>query len=493
MENINGKKENTEEKELQVIDIDNRVYTLGKQIGQGGQGAVYLVKDDSDIAIKLVTNKEGAPVTDMESIRKISKKLTELRELPIPQKINLSVPLAILKSHAGYVMSFMNGMNSLGEFLKLTVSIKDDEVPSWLLNKDGSSIEDAELWINYCKTGGLRSRFLALYKASELLACIHTKGLCYVDISDGNLMYKEDEEGFSASLIDTDNICFSGKGETWMTKGYGAPEIVTGKSSATIYSDSYSFAVAAFKILTMKHPFMGKKVYDAEDDGWSKTETKTQNENKDEFFDDGSYPWIYDYEDDSNAYGNREQDMSLFLNPHLFALFDNTFSVGHNKPELRTPLISWPKAFAQAADSTIKCKSCGMSYFYTYKENNEYCCPYCLKKRGRILLVKTYLTSDEEGPSYVFSHELNSKEVIIPSRCFYPFKINEGDKPVAGITQKEDAIEIRAIGRDRQIYVEINGVKEPFVGTYKFICSKDENFKYKLSLGNRIVIISGEY
>lgn len=492
MENLNAKKEN-QEKEIQVIDIDNRVYTLGKQIGQGGQGAVYLVKDDSDIAVKLVTNKEGEPVTDMESIRKISEKLTELRKLPVPQNINLSVPLAILKSHAGYVMSFMKGMNSLGEFLKLKGHVEEDEIPSWLLN-DGKPIDDFELWVNYCKTGGLRSRLLALYKASELLACIHAKGLCYVDISDGNLMYKEDENGFSASLIDTDNICFSGKGETWMTKGYGAPEIVTGKSSATIYSDAYSFAVAAFKILTMKHPFMGKKVYDAEDEGWSKTVTKPQNENKDEFFDDGTYPWIYDYEDDSNAYGSREQDMVLFLNPLLFALFDNTFSAGHNKPELRTPLLRWPKAFAQAADSTIKCKSCGMSYFYTNKEDDKYCCPYCSKERGRILLVKTYFTSDAEEPAYFFSHELeNSKEVIIPSRCFYPFKINEGDKPVAGITQKDDAIEIRAISSDRQLYIETNGVKEPFVGTYKFICSKDENFKYTLSLGNRIVVISGEY
>lgn len=491
MENLKEKK--SAEKDFQVIDINNRVYTLGKQIGQGGQGAVYLVKDDSDIAVKLVTNKEGEPVTDMESIRNVSQKLTELRKLPVPQNDNLSVPLAILKSHAGYVMSFMKGMNSLTEFLKLKAPVKEDEIPSWLLN-DGKPIDDFELWVNYCKTGGLRSRFLALYKASELLACIHAKGLCYVDISDGNLMYKEDENGFSASLIDTDNICFSGKGETWMTKGYGAPEIVTGKSSATIYSDAYSFAVAAFKILTMKHPFMGKKVYDAEDEGWSKTVTKPQNENKDEFFDDGTYPWIYDYEDDSNAYGSREQDMVLFLNPLLFALFDNTFSAGHNKPELRTPLLRWPKAFAQAADSTIKCKSCGMSYFYTNKEDDKYCCPYCSKERGRILLVKTYFTSDAEEPAYVFSHELeNSKEVIIPSRCFYPFKINEGDKPVAGITQKDDAIEIRAISSDRQLYIETNGVKEPFVGTYKFICSKDENFKYTLSLGNRIVVISGEY
>ena len=117
-----------------------------------------------------------------------------------------------------------------------------------------------------------------------------------------------------------------------------------------------------------------------------------------------------------------------------------------------------------------------------------------VKLAGAVTATYSDSTSDAEEPAYVFSHELeNSKEVIIPSRCFYPFKINEGDKPVAGITQKDDAIEIRAISSDRQLYIDTNGVKEPFVGTYKFICSKDENFKYTLSLGNRIVVISGEY
>ena len=111
--------------------------------------------------------------------KKFYEKLNQIRLLPIPQNINLSKPLAILKSHAGYVMSFMNGMKSLGEFLKLKAHVEEDEIPSWLLN-DGKPIDDFELWVNYCKTGGLRSRLLALYKASELLACIHAKGLCYV-------------------------------------------------------------------------------------------------------------------------------------------------------------------------------------------------------------------------------------------------------------------------------------------------------------------------
>lgn len=66
------------------------------------------------------------------------------------------------------------------------------------------------------------------------------------------------------------------------------------------------------------------------------------------------------------------------------ALFDNTFGVAHTTPELRTPLTRWPIAFARAADKTIQCPSCGMTYF---QENNE--CPYCSTKKGEVLKVIT--------------------------------------------------------------------------------------------------------
>lgn len=479
--------------EIKVVDVENRVYILGEKIGQGGQGAVFHVKDDADIAIKLSTDKEGNPLQDDTAIKNISYKLNIIRKLPLPQNINLSKPLSILKSHAGYVMTFMNEMKSFESFLKLHQKIEDNDIPRWLKNEAGVPIQDAEVWVNFCKTGSIRTRLLALYKVSELLANLHARGLVYGDISGGNLMYKELATGIIAGLIDTDNINFAGKSKTYFTPGFGAPEITNGKSPATVYSDSYAFAVAAFYILTMLHPFKGKKVLgsdDNDDDDWANSVTVQQKADPGNFNDTGMYPWIFNQNDDSNSYGDLEQVNSLFLTPLLFALFDNTFSTGHNNPKLRTPLIRWPKAFAQAADLTIRCSSCGMTYYYDYTEDDKYCCPYCSTERCPFVLVKTYIINNDE-PVYSFVHEIDKEEFYIPSRCFESFKINESDNSVVGISLKNGFIALRLIESEYAIYIEKNNLRERFTGVYKFKISDIQNFSITLLTQYRKVIISG--
>ena len=134
-------KDENKEGSFAVSDMENRVFHTSSEIGHGGQGIVYHVKDDMDIAIKIAINSNGEPVTDHNTIKDISERLSNIRRLPIPQNINLSQPLAILKSHAGYVMSFMNGMKSFESFLKLKESV--EEMSSWLCDEDGKPVVNA--------------------------------------------------------------------------------------------------------------------------------------------------------------------------------------------------------------------------------------------------------------------------------------------------------------------------------------------------------------
>ena len=479
--------EKTEVKILTVVDMENRVFHTSSEIGHGGQGIVYHEKDDMDIAVKIAIDSNGEPVTDSDAVREVSERLNNIRRLPIPRDINLSQPLAVLKSHAGYVMTFMNGMKSLESFLKLKETVK--EMPSWLCDEDGNSVPNAEIWANYCISGGLRTRLLALYKVSELLASLHTNGLVYGDISAGNLMYKKKGQSIQGGLIDADNINFAGKGKTYFTPGYGAPEIINGKNGATIFSDSYAFAIAAFYILTMMHPFKGEKVVgdNGEEDDWAKTVTVQAQKDTRDFKDDGTLPWIFDQDDDSNSYGSFEQVMELFLTPELMALFDNTFGAGHTKLELRTPLTRWPLAFVRAADKTICCPSCGMTYFH----DNEKC-PYCASAKGDILKVVTVKANGKES---VFVHEIDfGKEVEIPTRCFEPFRIGKGDEPVIGIKNNGDSIELRKLKDSSVVYLSFDDGKEEILAG-KRIVNKDTILTayYKGSMAEkaRIEIIGG--
>lgn len=311
-------------------------------------------------------------------------------------------------------------------------------------------------------------------------------GLVYGDISAGNLMYKKIGHNVSGGLIDADNINFAGKGKTYFTPGYGAPEIVTGQNGATIFSDSYAFAIAAFYILTMMHPFKGEKVVgnNSEDDDWAKTVTGQAQKNTDDFKDDGTLPWIFDQEDDSNSYGSYEQVMELFLTPELMSLFDNTFRVGHTKPELRTPLTRWPIAFVRALDKTVNCNSCGMSYFYS-NENNK--CPYCPSKKGEVLKVTTIKQNGEES---LFIHEINENmEVEIPSRCFEPFRIGKGDEPIIGIKEKDNSIEVRKLKDSCVVHLSFENGKEEIL-TGKRILNKNTSFTayYKGTMSEKVVI-----
>lgn len=476
--------EKVDEPIIEVIDIENQKYILNKKIGQGGQGAVYLVKNDSDIAVKLVVDADENPVQDDSAIRAVHEKLRTIRLLPIPENINLSKPLAILKSHAGYVMTFMKGMDSFGAFMKLNEKVEEKDIPSWLKNDDGKPVDGYELWANYFKTGGLRTRLLALYKISELLASLHSNGLVYGDISYGNLMFKADGEKFTAGLIDADNINFAGKSKTFFTPGFGAPEVVTGRSHSTIFSDAYAFAVAAFYVITMLHPFKGSKVLGEEnDDDWANSVSTQQKADPNNFNDDGTYPWIFDQDDDSNSYGSIEQANSLFLTPTLFALFDNTFSEGHTKPALRTPLSRWAKAFSDSADLTVKCPSCKMTYYYD-KADEENGCPYCSQKRGKILIAKSYLKRSEKE-FHVFAHELGKKEIFLPSRVFEPFRILKADESLVGVKFDDGAVELRALDDGTTISYSKNGGDEKILaGTVRFDVGEADS-SVCLSMKNR--------
>lgn len=477
--------ENQEDEKFEVIDTDNLKYTLGEKIGQGGQGAVYHVKNDLDIAVKLVADREGNLEQDDSAVRAEYEKLKAIRLLPIPENINLSKPLAILKSHAGYVMSFMNGMKSFDSFLKLHGKI-EEEIPSWLKNADGEPVPEPEIWVNYCKTGSLRARLLALYKISELLASLHSAGLVYGDISSGNLMFLADGEKFSAGLIDADNINFAGKSKTYFTPGFGAPEIVTGRSHSTIFSDAYAFSVVAFYVITMMHPFKGSKVLgeENEDEGWSKSVSRQQKTAPNNFCDDGTFPWIFDQNDDSNSYGSMEQANSLFLTPTLFALFDNTFSEGHTKPLLRTPLARWSKAFSDSADLTVKCPACGMTHYYDYEEKGNFCCPYCSQKRGKILIAKSYLHG-AENPSHLFVREIRKNETVLPSRVFEPLRILKGDEGLAGVKFENNLLELRPLDDEKAIVILQDNADEKILAGRMQFNIDNENFFVRLKYKNR--------
>ncbi len=432
----------------EYVDEYQNVHIQDKVLGQGGQGVVFRTKDP-DLAIKLVTDESGTPITDEESVKRYSKRFKRVRLLPLPENLNISVPVTLLQNNAGYVMQLLSEMVPFSHFWldgKSAENIGPDDIPVWLSEMPE---KEAKKIVYYCRTGGLRRRLHALYKCASLLARLQGNGMVYGDISPNNIFISEGLDDSSVWLIDADNIRFeiTAGGSGVYTPKYGAPELVQGKDSGRPSSDCHAFAVVAFYLLSLIHPFIGKKVDGTDKGDWA------DEENDDEDIEDKAYagqlPWVDDQNDDSNS-SDSGLPRALILTEKLSTLFESTFGPGRTTPYLRPTIYHWPEALAQAADMTVTCSGCSMSFYYDFihPETEEHSCPYCKTPRPQVLILESY---GWNGPEKILTSqcwryicEINlGSELEIPRRVFDEFKMLDSDIGEVQISLTDNGILIK--------------------------------------------------
>ena len=410
------------------LDNAGNIHYLVKAIKAGGQGIVYRTRDASK-AVKLVIENDKE-VTDEKRIIDYQKSFFRLRLLPVNKEVNITFPKTLLTKRAGYVMEFLSDMVSVDSLLiyeKKAEDIKDEEIPGWLKEWD---IVSAKYIVAYNKTGGLRRRLLVLYKIASQLALLHGAGLVYCDISANNIFISGEEDRCNAWLIDADNLEFEGETNLLRTYGFAAPELVLRKSNCTMSSDCHAFAVLAYRILTMElHPFFGRKVF-YED--WANVKTK---EKPADLALEGRYPWVRDEDDDSNS-SEGGFSPELLYDKEIANLFQKTFGKGRLDPSKRPPIFYWPPAFARAADSTIQCPGCKMSYRYDYHDDDgKEQCPHCGSSKPLMLVMEAYAWDGAMGErQWLFAREIEAEtSVQVPARVFSLAPLTKSDIPVMEI------------------------------------------------------------
>ena len=427
------------------VDEYQNVHIQDKVLGQGGQGVVFRTKDP-DLAIKLVTDESGNPVTDEESVKQYSERLKRVRLLPLPESLNISVPAALLQNNAGYVMQLLSEMVPFSHFWLDGKSAKEyslGDIPTWLV---AIPENEAKKIIHYYESGGLRRRLHALYKCASLLARLHGNGMVYGDISPNNIFISKWPDELSVWLIDADNIRFeiSEVGSVVYTPKYGAPELVQGKDGGRPSSDCHSFAVVAFYLLSLIHPFVGKKVDEKDESDWA-DEGNDDGDIEEKAY-AGMFPWVDDQIDGSNSSGSG-LPRSLLLTEKLITLFEATFGPGRTSPSLRPTIYHWPEVLAQAADMTVTCPDCSMSYYYEFihPETEDHNCPYCKTQRPQVLILKSYRWNEPSqplnSPCWTYLHEINQgSELTIPRRVLDEFTMLDSDTAEVLISLITDGI-----------------------------------------------------
>jgi serine/threonine protein kinase len=188
---------------------------------------------------------------------------------------------------------------------------------------------------------------------------LHAMGMCYRDISFGNVFFHP--QTGDVLICDNDNVWYDKrlKGATVLgTQRFMAPEIVTGRSLPSGDSDRYSLAILLFYMFFISHPLEGKKELEIKC-----LDTPAMNRLY------GERPiFIFDPDDQSNRPDPHLQRNAIdFWNiyPKFFRdMFTETFTKGIHDPENgRTRETAWYKGLVRLRDSLLYCP-CGAENFY---------------------------------------------------------------------------------------------------------------------------------
>lgn len=410
------------ESELQapkpLVDEYGNVHQIADELARGGQGVVYRTKD-ADLAVKQPLDASGQP----DKNANLRERFQRIRLLPMPRRIPVSLPLSILRDESGYVMRLLNDMKPFAVFdldgrSKKKLEDEKQALPQWL-----AKIGDKDLalrLLHYASTGSTRRRLRALAKCAAILARLHSAGLVYGDISPNNAFIGEGDTP-DVWLIDADNMRpeLPSGGVSVYTPGYGAPEVVQGRDQSRPRTDCWAFAVMAFKLLVLCHPFIGNKVLQAEDDdgGWD-AEPQASGDGAPASMEEQAYaghlPFVDDEDDDSNK-GVGGLPRTLVATEGLRRLFQETFGAGRELPHRRPAIAFWALELARAADQSLDCPACGMSH--CADEHAQ--CPYCGATRPAFIRAKT--------PRWEVLIPGSATAFALPKRLFYPFSFEHHD------------------------------------------------------------------
>ena len=205
---------------------------------------------------------------------------------------------------------------------------------------------------------------------------LHAKGLCYRDISFGNLFF--DPVTGDIQICDNDNVTTNGNPFVTVlgTPRFTAPEIVRSEANPSTSTDLFSLAVLLHYMLFVHHPLEGEE------------------EAKIHAFDlpamtrlYGKNPiYIYDPINTTNrpVAGLHDNAIEFWKTYPSFIkqLFIEAFTAGL-KPNGRVMEIVWRDTMARLRDSLIYC-SCGAENFHdskTYEESGKTTVCWSCKKR----------------------------------------------------------------------------------------------------------------
>jgi eukaryotic-like serine/threonine-protein kinase len=307
-------------------DASGAACLVGQFLGAGGQGEVYR----AEIGGKPVALKWFFPHIATSELRASIELLTESG--PPNEKFLWPIEMTYAEGVAGfgYIMPLRDA-----RFKGIVDLMKRRIEPSF----------------RALATAGL--------ELSHSYLQLHSKGLCYRDISFGNVFF--DPSTGDILIGDNDNVAVDAQAKSSVlgTPRFMAPEVVRGEALPGTQTDLFSLAVLLFYMLTVHHPLEGKKELSIKCLDLPAM-TKLY----------GTEPvFIFDPQDRSNEPVPGYHDNAIAFWPiypeFLRSLFIKAFTDGIRDPRHgRVRESEWRAAMVRLRDSIVYCSHCGMENFY---------------------------------------------------------------------------------------------------------------------------------
>ncbi|MBC8550814.1 MAG: hypothetical protein H8D23_14310, partial [Candidatus Brocadiales bacterium] len=337
---------------IYYTDTDNTIH-LGKEIGRGGEGKVYLVHGYLSDVAKIYARQQPPEIH-----RKI---LSMVQNPPHDPTVNgptkhrsIAWPSDILyldrqkTKFAGFIMPRVD----MKVFVKLLYYISpDDRVKTF---------QGGFTWLHLYTTG---------FNLASCLAAIHERGYCVGDINESNILVAPTTP---LTIIDCDSFQIEDPSSKrlWRCKvgkvDYTAPEILDYRYEdidRTKETDCFALAIILFQLLMEGfHPYAasGKLVDDA-----PTTRDKIKK---------GIFPYTRSMKGIAPP---RDAPPFDILYPDIQDLFHRCFQIGHKNSTARPTAKEWMQVFKKTSQHFKKC---------TANENHRFLdhlstCPWCDKVR----------------------------------------------------------------------------------------------------------------
>jgi serine/threonine protein kinase len=194
---------------------------------------------------------------------------------------------------------------------------------------------------------------------ADTFLSLHSQGLCYRDISFGNVFF--DPATGRPLICDNDNVGIDGESPSAVlgTRRFMAPEIVRREASPGTATDLYSLSVLLFYLLMVGHPLVGRR----------ELEFPTWDDHAESVLFGKDPKFVFDPDDPSNS-PVPELHGSMLVNWELYPefvrrLFIQAFTGGlSDSANGRVRESVWRSAMSRLRDLVVRCPACSKESFW---------------------------------------------------------------------------------------------------------------------------------